>query len=47
MNIGRWMEITFMLILAYLILSNYKGFAAAINSIGGAYTSSVRALQGR
>lgn len=45
--IKKWMEITFVLILLYLILSRSTGFASAIKSIGSVYSQSVRALQGR
>jgi len=45
--ISRWLEITFLLILVYLVLSRASGFSTAIRSIGSAYTSSVKALQGR
>jgi hypothetical protein len=44
---GRWIEITFVLIVLYLVLSRAKGFSAAMGSIAKAYTGAVRALQGR
>ncbi len=40
-------EITFILIIVYLVLTNASGFASAIRSLGSVYTSSVKALQGR
>jgi hypothetical protein len=43
----RWLEITFVLIIVYLILSNGTAFSTAITSIGGMYIGSVKALQGR
>jgi len=45
--IKRWMEITFILILLYLILSRATGFSNAIKAISGAYTQAGRMLQGR
>lgn len=44
---SRWIEITFVLILAYLILSRAGGFSSAVRSIGSVYVSAVKALQGR
>jgi hypothetical protein len=46
-QLSRWLEITFMLIVLYLVLKNAKGFSSAITSLGGVYTSSVKVLQGR
>jgi len=45
--LGRWLEITFVLILVYLVLSRATGFSNAVRSIGGVYVASVKALQGR
>ena len=45
--IGRWMEITFVLIILYLVLSRATGFASAVSSIAQGYTGAVKALQGR
>lgn len=45
--LNRWMEITFILILLYLVLSRAFGFASAITAISKAYVSGVTALQGR
>lgn len=45
--INRWMEITFILIIAYLILTNAFGFTSAVKSIASAYTGAVKVLQGR
>lgn len=45
--IDRVLEITFTLILIYLVLSRAEGFSTSIGAISGAYTESVRALQGR
>lgn len=44
---GRVLEITFVLILAYLILSRAVGFSSAVRAIGKVYVDSVKALQGR
>ena len=45
--IKRWMEITFILILLYLVLSRSSAFASAIKAIGSVYTQAGRMLQGR
>ena len=42
-----FLEITFVLILSYLILSRAFGFSIAINSLGKVYVEGVKALQGR
>jgi len=44
---GRILEITFFLVLVYLVLSRAEGFSSAMGSLSGAYTESVRTLQGR
>ncbi len=44
---SQWIEMTLVLILAYLILSNADGFNAAVRSFFSGYVSSVKALQGR
>lgn len=41
------LEITFTLILVYLVLQNAYGFSSAVGSIGSVYIGSVKALQGR
>jgi len=45
--VKQWFEITFVLILVYLVLSHGSAFSTSINAIAGAYTGSVKALQGR
>jgi len=45
--IRRWMEITFVLILVYLILSRGYAFSSVVRSIGEVYAHSVKALQAR
>jgi hypothetical protein len=46
-TVERWIEITFVLIVLYLVLTNSDGFSSAVRSLGSVYTQSVRALQGR
>ena len=46
-NVGRWLEITFVLIILYLVLSRAFGFSAVVKSMGGVYVNAVKALQGR
>lgn len=41
------MEITFVLILVFLVLSRARGFASAIKALSAGYVDSVAALQGR
>lgn len=45
--IRRWMEITFILIMIYLVLSRGFEFSRVIRAIGDVYAQSVGALQGR
>lgn len=45
--ISRWLEITFVLIVLYLVLSRAFGFSSAVKAIGGVYVDAVKALQGR
>lgn len=45
--IGKVLEITFVLVLVYLVVSNASGFSQVVNAIGGTYASSVKALQAR
>ena len=44
--IARWMEITFVLIILYLVVKNAPGFASAVRSISAGYIGAVKALQG-
>ena len=46
-NIPRIIEVTATLIILYLVLVNYQGFAAIVSAISSGYTASVKALQGR
>ena len=45
--LGRWLEITFVLIILYLVLSRATGFSSAVRSISSGYIGAVKALQGR
>jgi Sec-independent protein translocase protein TatA len=45
--LGRWMEITFVLIVIFLVLSRATAFSTAARSIGSVYVGAVKALQGR
>jgi len=45
--IRNLLELTFTLILVYLIVTNASGFANSVRSLGSVYTSSIKALQGR
>lgn len=47
MDVNRIIEISFVLIALYLVLSHGKEFGGAINAIGSTYVSGVKALQGR
>ena len=46
-ELRRWMEITFVLIVLYLVLSRAGAFSAAIKALTAGYIGGVRALQGR
>lgn len=45
--IGRILESTFVLVLAYLVIANAKNFSVALQTIGGVYVGAVKTLQGR
>lgn len=45
--IRRWLEITFVLIVLFLVLSRARAFSSGIRAIGSVYVSAVQALQGR
>lgn len=47
MDMGRVIEVTFLLVLAYLVVANADGFSTAIRAMGNTYTGAVRTLQGR
>lgn len=44
---GRILEITLILVMAYLIFINADGFSKAAEASGGVYINAVKALQGR
>lgn len=46
-SVTQILEITFTLILLYLVLSNASAFSSITTSIGNVYTSAVKTLQGR
>jgi hypothetical protein len=46
-TVNKWFDITFVLIILYLVLSRASGFSQAVRSLGSAYTGAVKALQGR
>jgi len=47
MKVQQLLEITFVLIILYLVLSRASGFSQAIKSLGQVYIGGVKALQGR
>jgi hypothetical protein len=44
--VGRVVEVTFLLVLTFLVLTNAGGFSMAMSSLAGAYSTAVRTLQG-
>jgi hypothetical protein len=45
--VGRVFEITFLLIILYLVLANAQAFSTVLGAASGAYSKSVSTLQGR
>ena len=45
-TVSKLLTGTGLLILAYLILTNYRGATSIVNALGGTYVNGVRALQG-
>ncbi len=45
--VSKILEITFTLVLVYLVLSMSDGFSEAITAIGNVYSKSVKTLQAR
>lgn len=45
--INRILEITFVLVLAYLVIANAPNFSLAVQTVGGVYAGAVKTLQGR
>lgn len=46
-ELGEWVEITFFVVLVYLILSRAEGFSSVMRSTSNLYIGAVKALQGR
>ena len=46
-QLSRWLEITLVLIVLYLILSRALGFSSVMRTFGKVYVDAVKALQGR
>lgn len=46
-TVNRWIEITFTLVLVFLVLSNGQAFSMIANTVGSVYANSVKVLQGR
>jgi hypothetical protein len=44
---GRIIEVTFLLVLTYLVVANAGGFSIAISALANAYSSAVKTLQAR
>jgi hypothetical protein len=47
MDVNRLLEITFILIVVYLVVTNARDFGGVITNLGSTYVSGVKALQGR
>jgi hypothetical protein len=45
--VSQVLEITFILILLYLVLTNGSAFSQVVGASGNVYTNAVRTLQGR
>lgn len=45
--LNRILEITVVVVVLYLVLSNSYGFSSILNQAGQTYVQSVKALQGR
>lgn len=45
--VSKILEITFVLIIIFLVVNNASGFSSVVRSIGSVYGSSVKVLQGR
>lgn len=45
--VGRILEITFVLVMMYLVIANASNFSKAIGAVGGVYIGAVKTLQGR
>ena len=47
MNVKNIISGTFVLVMAYLLLINYRGATSIISQIGSTYNGAVKTLQGR
>lgn len=47
MQVSRIIEVSFLLVLVYLVLSNGSSFGQVVSSIGSVYSGSIKTLQGR
>lgn len=45
--LGKIIDATVLMIVVFLVLTNFKGFTASVGAAGGAYTGIIRAFQGR
>jgi hypothetical protein len=45
--VNRILEITFVLVLAFLVIANAGNFSIAMQSLGAVYVAAVKTLQGR
>jgi hypothetical protein len=45
--VGRVIEVSFVLILVFLVVTNSQGFYTALSGIGQTYVGAVKTLQGR
>jgi hypothetical protein len=46
-DIGKWMGIVFILVMVYLVIKGGSASTSIINSLSGANTNAILALQGR
>jgi hypothetical protein len=46
-QLSRWIEITFVLLILYLVLANSGAFATVTSSLSSSYVGAVKVLQGR
>jgi hypothetical protein len=45
--VSQILEISFMLVLVYLVVVNADGFSSSVRALGSVYTASIKTLQGR
>ena len=46
-TVSKWIDVTFVLIVLFLVLNNAFGFSQIVQSLTAGYTASVKVLQGR